>query len=93
MLALDLGVFHRKSHEIKIKELSHQVPTQYLHRVLFWGVFGALSMRAILVFVGMKMLISDFCKFDPFVSLGIITLILGASVEASFIWKKKLSKT
>jgi len=70
-------------------------------RSLYFALAGSLKyftylhygLAAILVFVGMKMLISDFYKFDPFVSLGIITLILGASVAASFIWKKKLSQT
>jgi tellurite resistance protein TerC len=28
------------------------IPTKYQHRVLFWGVFGALVMRAIFIFAG-----------------------------------------
>lgn len=105
MLALDLGVFHRKAHEVKIREalgwsamwialalafnawvfhaLGHQkgvefltgyliekslsvdnvfvfavlfsffgVPAQYQHKVLFWGIFGALLMRAAMIFAG-----------------------------------------
>lgn len=105
MLALDLGVFHRKAHEVKVKEaliwsgvwiflalafnvgiyfwrgsetalqfftgylieksLSvdnifvfilifsyFKVPALYQHRVLFWGILGALVMRAILIAVG-----------------------------------------
>ena len=105
LLALDLGVLHRKAHEIKFKEAvgwsifwvalsllfnagiwamfgpqkaaefltgyliekalsvdnvfvfillfsSFAVPPKYQHRVLFWGVFGALVMRAVFVFVG-----------------------------------------
>lgn len=28
------------------------VPNRYQHRVLFWGIFGALVMRAIFIFVG-----------------------------------------
>ncbi len=66
-------------------------------RSLYFALAGSLKyftylhygLAAILVFVGIKMLISDFYKFDPFASLGIITLILGSSVAASFIWKKK----
>src|SRR5687767_12964561 len=103
MLALDLGVFHRKSHEVGVKEallwtgawvflallfnagvwywLGGQrglefltgyvielslsvdnlfvfllvfayfgVPAQYQHKVLFWGIVGALVMR--LIFIG-----------------------------------------
>lgn len=109
MLALDLGVFHRKSHEIKIKEallwsavwislalifnygiyvfmgkekavefltgyvieksLSvdnlfvfimlfgyFKVDTKYQHKILFWGIFGALIMRAIFIFTGVALI-------------------------------------
>jgi len=109
MLALDLGVFHRKSHEIKFKEAliwtfvwiglsllinlviwrmfgpqkglefltgyliekalsvdnifvfivifsTFAVPKSYQHRVLFWGIFGALILRAIFIFVGAAMI-------------------------------------
>jgi TerC family integral membrane protein len=109
MLALDLGVFHRKSHEVRIKEAMiwsgvwialaflfnlslyywrgpepalefltgyliekslsvdnifvflliftyFRVPPQYQHRVLFWGVLGALIMRAILIALGLSLI-------------------------------------
>ncbi len=112
MLALDLGVFNRKDHEIKVKEaliwsgvwiflallfnagiyyyrgseiamqfltgyvieksLSvdnifvfillfsyFKVPPLYQHRVLFWGIIGALIMRAIFIVAGIA-LISKF---------------------------------
>ncbi|MGV9003561.1 TerC family protein [Flavobacterium sp.] len=112
MLALDLGVFHRKSHEIKIKEALSwsavwialalvfnygvyvfmgkekaiefltgyviekslsidnlfvflmvftyfKVESKYQHKVLFWGILGALVMRAIFIFAGVA-LISKF---------------------------------
>jgi tellurite resistance protein TerC len=112
MLALDLGVFHRKTHTIAIKEallwtafwivlamvfnvvlffwqgydqalrfftgylieksLSmdnlfvflmifsyFSVPGQYQHKVLFWGILGALVMRAVFIFTGVA-LISKF---------------------------------
>lgn len=112
MLALDLGVFHRKSHEVKIKEaliwsavwislalifnygvyvymgkekaiefltayvieksLSidnlfvfimlftyFNVDKKYQHKILFWGILGALVMRAIFIFAGVA-LISKF---------------------------------
>ncbi len=105
MLALDLGVFHRKAHVVTFKEsitwtvvwvalallfnlgvahyLGEQkglefftgyviekslsvdnvfvfallfsyfaVPPLYQHKVLFWGILGALVMRAIMIFVG-----------------------------------------
>lgn len=32
------------------------VPAQYQHRVLFWGVLGALVMRAVLIFVGVQVI-------------------------------------
>lgn len=109
MLAIDLGVFHRKSHEVGIKEaliwtgvwialalvfnygiylymgkvkaleflagylieksLSvdnlfvfimlftyFNVPPKYQHKVLFWGILGALVMRAIFIFAGVALL-------------------------------------
>jgi tellurite resistance protein TerC len=109
MLALDLGVFHRKAHEVHFKEalawsavwvslalafnlLVYQwfgaerglefltgyviekalsvdnvfvflvlfsffaVPAAYQHRVLFWGILGALVMRAIFIMAGAALL-------------------------------------
>lgn len=109
MLALDLGVFHRKSHEVSIREASiwsavwvalalvfnyglylwrgsdaaiqfftgyliekslsvdnifvfalifsyFAVPKLYQHRVLFWGILGALVMRAIFILAGAALL-------------------------------------
>ena len=105
VLALDLGVFHRKAHVVHFKEalawsavwislallfnlgifiwrgsdegvafltaylieksLSvdnvfvfayFKVPGEYQHRVLFWGILGALVMRAILIAVGITLL-------------------------------------
>ena len=105
LLALDLGVFHRKAHEVSFREAaiwsvvwiglalafnawiywahgpekglefltgyliekalsvdnvfiflviftSFRVPTLHQHRVLFWGVVGALLLRAVFIFVG-----------------------------------------
>lgn len=110
MLALDLGVFHRQAHEVKLKEalgwsavwvalallfnlgiyywrgsevalqfltgylieksLSvdnifvfllifdyFRVPSLYQHKVLFWGIFGALVMRALLIAVGSALIV------------------------------------
>lgn len=109
MLALDLGVFHRKSHEVKIKEalawsgvwialalvfntmlyfwrgeqaalefftgyiieksLSvdnifvfimifayFKVPALYQHKILFWGILGALLMRALFIATGVTLI-------------------------------------
>lgn len=33
-----------------------QVPSQYQHRVLFWGIFGALAMRAAFIFGGIALM-------------------------------------
>jgi tellurite resistance protein TerC len=110
MLALDLGVFHRKSHDVSLKEalvwsavwialallfnagiyywhggekalqfftgylvelsLSvdnlfvfllvfgyFKVPAQYRHKVLFWGILGALVMRAVFIAAGITLLV------------------------------------
>jgi len=35
---------------------SFKVPSQYQHRVLFWGIMGALLMRAVCIFVGVEAL-------------------------------------
>jgi tellurite resistance protein TerC len=109
MLALDLGVFHRKAHTVSIKEASiwsvvwvclamifnvavyfawgsekalefltgyviekslsvdnlfvflmifqyFNTPSQYQHRVLFWGILGALILRAIFIATGSALL-------------------------------------
>ena len=109
MLALDLGVFHRKTHEVSLKEaliwtfiwvslalifnaiifywrgrqqalefftgylvekaLSvdnifvfimiftyFQIPSKYQHKVLFWGIIGALLMRVIFIFAGVALI-------------------------------------
>jgi len=109
MLGLDIGIFHRKAHEVNIKEalmwsviwialallfnvgiyffmdqqkalefftgylieksLSvdnifvfimifsfFRVPASYQHKVLFWGILGALIMRAIFIFGGIALL-------------------------------------
>ena len=109
MLVLDLGVFHRKSHVISVKEalgwtcvwvlmafifnvfvyyffgeetafefftgylieksLSvdnifvmilifsyFNVPAQYQHKVLFWGILGALVMRVCFILVGIELI-------------------------------------
>jgi tellurite resistance protein TerC len=109
MLALDLGVFHRKAHSVSIKEASiwsavwvslamvfnlgiyfawgHEkalefltgyviekslsvdnlfvflmifqyfnTPGQYQHRVLFWGILGALILRAVFIATGSALL-------------------------------------
>ena len=125
LLALDLGVFHRKSHAVSTKEaaiwsvvwitisllfnvgiyffwdefvpnsgLSNQeaaltfftgyiiekslsvdnifvfvliftyfaVPAMYQHRVLFWGILGALIMRGTLIFLGATLLERLMCR-------------------------------
>jgi len=109
LLALDLGVFHRKAHEVKMKEaliwsavwitvallfnvgvyfvkgreLAVQflagyllekslsvdnlfvfllifnyfhLPSQYQHKILFWGIIGALVSRAVFIFCGLSLL-------------------------------------
>ncbi|MEG6509970.1 TerC family protein [Methyloligella sp. 2.7D] len=33
-----------------------QVPPQYQHRVLFWGILGALVMRGLLIFAGVQLI-------------------------------------
>jgi tellurite resistance protein TerC len=109
MLALDLGVFHKKDTEVKVREailwsvfwiglallfnlgiylyggreqaldfftayvleksLSVDnlfvflmifgyfcIPSNYQHKILFWGIFGALIMRAVFIFAGIALI-------------------------------------
>ncbi len=66
-------------------------------RSLYFALAGSLKyftylhygLALILVFVGIKMLISEFYKLNPFLSLGIIGLILAGSIAASFVWPAK----
>lgn len=109
MLALDLGVFHRQAHAVKLREAltwsaiwialamafnvgvyywagpepalefltayliekslsvdnlfvfavlfaAFRVPADCKHKILFWGVFGALVMRAAMIFAGVALI-------------------------------------
>ena len=47
-----------------------------------------LGLAAVLVFVGVKMLLTDLYKVPVGVSLGVIALVLGTSVAASLLWPK-----
>jgi tellurite resistance protein TerC len=66
-------------------------------RSLYFALAGSLKyftylhygLALILIFVGIKMLISEFYKLNPFVSLGIIGAILAGSIAASLIWRTK----
>jgi tellurite resistance protein TerC len=109
MLALDLGVFHRKAHDVTFREAISwtfvwvflalvfntmifywrgqqqalefftgylvekalsvdnifvfimifsyfQIPPKYQHKVLFWGILGALIMRVVFIFAGVALI-------------------------------------
>lgn len=127
MLAIDLGIFHRKTHVVSFKEslgwtvvwvslamlfsaivyfwkgpdksiefltgyiielsLSvdnlfvfilvfsyFHVPQQYQHKVLFWGILGALVMRVIFIFAGVALI----TKFHWIIYVfGVIIIISG----------------
>lgn len=65
-------------------------------RSLYFALAGSMQyfsylhygLAVILSYVGVKMLISDMYKIDPFISLGVIAIILMVSIVASLIWKK-----
>ncbi len=65
-------------------------------RSLYFALAGSMQyfsylhygLAVILSYVGVKMLISDMYKIDPFISLGVIAIILIVSIVASLIWKK-----
>jgi tellurite resistance protein TerC len=141
LLALDLGIFHRKAHEVSVREalawsaiwitlalvfnagiyfgwiggyapdlreraafeflagylveksLSvdnvfvfaliftyFHIPSKYQHRILFWGIIGALIMRAILIFAGIALI----QRFHPVIYLfGAIVIFSGIKMWAS----------
>src|SRR6266852_3189927 len=68
MLAVDLGVLHRRWHEVTLKEallwsgvwialaLLLNLPSRYQHKVLFSRILGALVMRALFIFAGISLL-------------------------------------
>ncbi len=137
MLAIDLGVFHRKAHEVKIKEalvwsaawialgLAFNVgiyvwrgPEQalefltgyllekslsvdnifvfflifsyfrvgsfYQHKILFWGILGALIMRGIFIAVGVTLIQQFHCTiyvFGAFLILAGIKMVFQKDKE------------
>jgi TerC family integral membrane protein len=66
-------------------------------RSLYFALAGIMQMfhfihyglSAILVFVGTKMLLSDIYKVPIAISLGVIALIITASIIASLVWPRK----
>jgi len=67
--------------------LSHfKVPSNYQHRVLFWGVFGALVMRAGFIFAGIA-LVNRFeitlVVFGVFLLYTAVKLVLGGDGESN----------
>lgn len=63
LLTLDVGVFHRKAHEVSIKEATTWTViwiamalvfnlALYQHRILFYGIIGALIFRSIFISAG-----------------------------------------
>ena len=61
-----------------------QIPGRYQHRVLFWGIFGALAMRAVFIFAGVA-LIERFdwilYVFGGFLVYTAVKLVLGGGDE------------
>ena len=70
-------------------------------RSLFFAISGLMKLfhylryglAAILSFVGIKMLITDFYKIHVSVSLVIIAIVLALSIIASFMWPSKQGQT
>jgi tellurite resistance protein TerC len=61
------------------------VPKQYQHRVLFWGIFGALVLRAIFIFAGVALLDALSWLLYVFGALLIITAIRVATHDSGEI--------
>lgn len=135
MLALDLGVFHRKAHAVSFREAigwsvvwialagafgalvwwvagpetslefvtayalekalsvdnlfiilltldAFRVPEQARHRVLFWGVLGALAMRTVFIIIGAALLARFhwlLYVFGAFLVVAAVRLLFGGS--------------
>jgi len=58
------------------------VPREYHHRVLFWGIIGALFMRAIFIFTGVGLInvtyLPEMNLFGKDVSINIVLTLFGA---------------
>jgi tellurite resistance protein TerC len=142
MLALDLGVFHRKAHEVSVREASiwsavwvglalvfnlgvwhflgpqkgvefltgyliekslsvdnifvfalifgyFAVPREYQHRVLFWGILGALVMRAIFIAAGAALIANFHWILYVFGAFLIVTGLKMAIVPAQGLEPEK----
>ena len=79
MLVLDLGVFHRKAHEVSFREAT------------IWTVVW-IGLALVLIFVGLKMAWLNEVfggKFPIGWSLGIITALIAASVALSLLFPKR----
>jgi tellurite resistance protein TerC len=56
---------------------SFAIPARYQHRVLFWGIFGALAMRAVFIFAGTA-LIEEF--WWMLLVFGVVLVVSGVKV-------------
>ena len=57
-----------------------KVPSQYQHRTLFWGIFGALVMRFIFIAVGVQVI----TRFEPLlVVFGVFLIYTGIKIMRS----------
>src|SRR5215212_2609678 len=56
---------------------SFAIPARYQHRVLFWGIFGALVMRAIFIFAGAALIEQFWWMLLVF---GVVLLVSGFKV-------------
>jgi len=58
------------------------VPNEYHHKVLFWGILGALVMRAIFIFSGVGLInltyLPEMIIFGKLVSINVILTLFGA---------------
>lgn len=61
-----------------------KIPSRYQHRVLFWGIFGALALRAVFIFAGVA-LIEKFSwvlyVFGAFLVYTAVKLVVGGADE------------
>lgn len=76
----------------------YKVPKEYHHKVLMWGVFGAILFRAIFIFLGVWLIEKTYFSLsilDSSLKINAILLIFGITLVRSGIfslWKKKSNK-
>ena len=93
LLLLDLLVFNRKAHEIKLHEAlgwsAFWVALSLTFNLLVYRTMGhQAGLSLILIFIGTKILLENVVPIPMPVALGVVGGVLGLSMLASVLWPK-----